>query len=99
MKISYSKIFENQKCKVNTIVARRTVWEKATILHHEANRPDDSPIPPRYSRHYYDLAMMAKSEVKNESLTDIKLLQNVVDLKKDFIQEDGLNMKMQKLVH
>jgi hypothetical protein len=80
----FPKIFENPKCKVNTIVARRTFWEKATILHHEANRPDDSPIPPRYSRHYYDLAMMAKSEVKNESLTDIKLLQNVVEFKARF---------------
>ena len=47
-------------------------------------RPDDSSIPPRYSRHYYDLAMMAKSEVKNESLTDIKLLQNVVEFKERF---------------
>lgn len=80
----FPTFFENTKCKVNTIVARRTFWEKATILHHEANRPNDSIIPPRYSRHYYDLAMMAKSEVKNESLTDIKLLQNVVEFKERF---------------
>jgi len=80
----FPRLFKTPKCKVNTIVAKRTFWEKATILHHESNRPDDSSMPPRYSRHYYDLAMMAKSEVKNEALKDIKLLQNVVEFKERF---------------
>lgn len=80
----FPTLFENPTCKVNTIVAKRTFWEKATILHHEANRPYDSAIPPRYSRHYYDLAMMAKSDVKDEALKDITLLQNVVEFKQRF---------------
>ena len=80
----FPTLFKIPKCKVHTIVAKRTFWEKATILHHEANRPDDSPIPPRYSRHYYDLAMMAKSDVKDDALKDIKLLQNVVEFKERF---------------
>jgi hypothetical protein len=55
----FPQLFEYPSCKVPTIVAERTFWEKATILHHEANRPESSTQPQRYSRHYYDLAMMA----------------------------------------
>lgn len=75
----FPKLFSVPACTVNTILAKRTFWEKATILHHEANRPETSEMPPRYSRHYYDLAMMVKSEVKNEALAHYELLENVVD--------------------
>ena len=80
----FPQVFEKPNCRVNTIVAKRTFWEKVTILHHEANRPEESPMPTRYSRHYYDLAMMAESEVKKEALADLNLLQNVVDFKQKF---------------
>jgi hypothetical protein len=80
----FPQVFEKSNCTVNTIVAKRTFWEKATILHHEANRPLDSAMPTRYSRHYYDLAMMALNEVKNEALADLDLLQNVVEFKQKF---------------
>jgi len=81
---SFPRLFEKTKCTVNTIVAKRTFWEKATILHHEANRPKESLMPTRYSRHYYDLAMMATSNVKAEALFDLKLLENVVEFKQKF---------------
>ena len=41
-------------------------------------------MPIRYSRHYYDLAMMAENTVKDESLADLELLKNVVDFKQKF---------------
>ena len=41
-------------------------------------------MPTRYSRHYYDLAMMAKNEVKDEALVDLELLKNVVEFKQKF---------------
>ena len=76
---------EESQCSLNVIKAKRTFWEKATILHHEANRPiDASPQPLRYSRHYYYLAMMAKADVKGEALADIKLLEDVVHFKQRF---------------
>lgn len=80
----FPKLFTKASCEVNTIVAKRTFWEKATILHHEANRPETSVMPTRYSRHYYDLAMMAKSEVKDEALSDLLLLEKVVEFKQKF---------------
>jgi hypothetical protein len=77
-------LFENPDCLVRAIDAERTFWEKATILHHEAHRPETSTVPARYSRHYYDLYMMAQSEVKAAALADFQLLENVVEFKKRF---------------
>ena len=47
-------------------------------------RPLDSAMPTRYSRHYYDLIMMAKNEVKDDALADLELLKNVVEFKQKF---------------
>lgn len=80
----FKQVFEKPSCSVNAIVARRTFWEKATILHQEANRVKEKPLPPRYSRHYYDLAMMARSSVKDEALDNIELLYAVVEFKNKF---------------
>lgn len=80
----FPNLFETPKCKVSAIEAKRTFWEKATILHHEANRPASSPLPSRYSRHYYDLAIMAQGFVKEEAMADLELLEKVVEFKKKF---------------
>lgn len=80
----FPKLFTNPTCKVNTILAQRTFWEKATILHQEANRSEDKQLPLRYSRHYYDLVMMARSDIKDKALADLALLKQVVDFKMKF---------------
>lgn len=66
------------------LLAKRTFWEKATILHAEFFRPADKPLPERYSRHYYDVAMMAKGPIKAEALGDMPLLAQVVKHKETF---------------
>lgn len=78
----FPQLFKQADCAVQAIRAERTFWEKATILHHEANRPEDNPQPSRYSRHYYDLAIMAASPVKDKALADLELLANVVAFKR-----------------
>lgn len=80
----FGNLFDVKSCQIPTILAQRTFWEKATILHHEANRPEGSIQPARYSRHYYDLVMMATSNVKNIALADLELLKEVVEFKKKF---------------
>jgi len=80
----FPHLFKQAKCSVNAVVAKRTFWEKATILHQEANRTEDKKIPLRHSRHYYDLAQMAQSSVKDEALNDLKLLEDVVIFKQKF---------------
>ena len=81
---AFSAVFSRGECRVKAIKAERTFWEKATILHQEAHRPEDKVQPSRYSRHYYDLAKMAISPIKAAALENHELLANVVDFKKRF---------------
>lgn len=67
---------------VPTIVAERTFWEKATILHAEHFRT--SKVPPRYSRHYYDLYQMYNAPICQKALNRPDLLDNVVQFKQRF---------------
>ena len=41
-------------------------------------------MPSRYSRHYYDLFKLAGSPVKDQALSDFKLLEDVVAFKQRF---------------
>ena len=79
----YPHIFDAPSTMVRTAIAGRTFWEKATILHREANR-DRGSFPPRYSRHYYDLHQMSNSPIKIMALHNISLLQDVVAFKEKF---------------
>jgi hypothetical protein len=54
---------------VMALLAKRTFWEKATILHAQYHRPPESPIPGRYSRHYYDVAMLAKVPIRTGAIS------------------------------
>lgn len=81
---AFPRVFVRRECAVRVIKAERTFWEKATILHHEAYRPESNPQPPRYSRHYYDLARMAAAPVKADALANLALLADVVAFKKRF---------------
>jgi len=80
----FPQVFARRECSVRVIRAERTFWEKATILHHEAYRPEGNPQPPRHSRHYYDLARMAAAPVKDAALANLELLADVVAFKQRF---------------
>lgn len=69
---------------VVALLAKRTFWEKATILHAEYHRPPEKPLPDRYSRHYYDVAMLGQAPIRAEALADIRLLAQVVRHKEMF---------------
>lgn len=80
----FPDLFDRADCLVKAIKAERTFWEKATILHHEAHRPEGNVQPPRNSRHYYDLAQMAASTAKDTALGNLDLLRDVVEFKQRF---------------
>lgn len=83
----FPNVFSDKKeCEVIALKAERTFWEKATILHQEANRSKDRPFPLHFSRHYYDLAMLAKSPLRGNALQDYDLLKDVVQHKKLFFR-------------
>lgn len=80
----YPKVFAQTGSSILTAASERTFWEKATILHHEANRPDHLAMPDRYSRHYYDLYCIAHSESKDDAYAQLDLLKRVVEFKMKF---------------
>jgi hypothetical protein len=84
--------FDEPRCSVRAIDAERTFWEKATILHHEAHRPEDAVVPERYSRHYYDLCLMAADEnLRRAALGNLALLSDVVLFKQKFYPRNWAN--------
>ena len=80
----FPAVFTEPEVAVTSLLAKRTFWEKATILHAEFYRPPEKALPDRYSRHYYDLAMLAQSPVRGEALADLALLDQVVHHKQTF---------------
>lgn len=80
----YGRLFKQPSTDILTVLPERTFWEKVTILHREAFRPEDKPFPARYSRHYYDLYRMMQTSVKDNALADSDLLTRVVEFKDKF---------------
>ena len=78
--------FEAPTCRVKTLEAERTFWEKATILHAEYFRPDTSITADRISRHYYDLYQMVGSPIAKQALTRLDLLKRVAEHKRVFFR-------------
>lgn len=75
---TFPELFTKRSANVVTILAERTFWEKATILHKLASQ---GKIPVRHSRHYYDLAQLAKSETRSIALGNLRLLHEVIKFK------------------
>ena len=77
-------LFKEPSIEIITVLPERTFWEKITILHRESFRPEGSPLPHRYSRHYYDVYCMMNSPVKEKALKGLALLEKVVSFKDKF---------------
>jgi hypothetical protein len=71
---------------VRVLAAERTFWEKATILHMIYNYPAEKNVPPRMSRHYYDISAMADSPIYKKALESISLLKTVAEHKALFFK-------------
>lgn len=80
----YPTLFSKQQTTVRTISAERTFWEKVTILHQEAHRGTERPLPRRYSRHYYDLYRLSRLPISAKALKSLDLLREVVSFKMRF---------------
>ena len=75
--------FEYTAVSVNTVDARRTFFEKLLILYKESNRVEGG-IPPRYSRHYYDVFRIASSSFCESALSEPQLFADVLKFTKLF---------------
>lgn len=83
----FPKIFTAPKCKVRTLAAERTFWEKATLLHAEYHRPADKQPAQRLSRHYYDIYRLHGQDIGRRALEQRELLERVVQHKQLFFAQ------------
>ena len=79
------------EAKVTVLSLTRTFWEKATLIHVECNRKEPRITANRLSRHWYDMACLARHEKGKEAQTDHKLLADVVKYKKFFYDSSYAN--------
>jgi hypothetical protein len=70
--------------RVVALEVERTFWEKATILHAEYHRPADKATPPRYARHYSDMASLWNHASRRTSLEQSDLLERVAVFKERY---------------
>ena len=75
------KAIASHEVSVRVLTAKRTFWEKATILHMYAHLPESKPVPKRQSRHYYDFYRLLGSPFKAEALGELSLLDRVAEHK------------------
>jgi hypothetical protein len=85
--------FADWNCDVVALEIERTFWEKATILHTEYHRPADKPTPDRFSRHYADMAALAKHPAASKALDLHELRDRVVQWKNRFFGSSWANYK------
>lgn len=76
---------------VPTVMAERTFWGKATILHAEHHRKETKKLPARYARHYYDVFKLGNSNIKEQAFQKLDLLSEVVEFKKRFYNNSWAN--------
>lgn len=84
---AFPDVFRAPSCRVRTLAAERTFWEKATLLHAECHRPVDKPSRERLSRHYYDLFRLSQLPVADRALAQADLLKRVVAHKSFFFAQ------------
>lgn len=80
----FPQVFSLASVQVPTIKLERSFWEKLTILHAEAHRPTNKPLPSRYARHYYDVWCLAQHPDIDAFVQNTSLLAEVVQFKQQF---------------
>jgi hypothetical protein len=93
---SYTKTTLKEKINepdvwVKVLDAKRTFWEKATILHQYAHLPSDKKLPPRISRHFYDFFCLLNSNIKASALAEHALLERVATHKSIYFSSAWAN--------
>jgi len=80
----FPKQLEDFRCDLVALELERTFWEKATILHAEHHRDSAKEIRPNFSRHYSDMAALARHDITDRALVRDDLRQRVADWKSRF---------------
>jgi hypothetical protein len=84
------------QCQVVALEVERSFWEKATILHTEYHRPADKTTPDRFSRHYADVAALAKHQSASMAIDQHDIRDRVVQWKSQFFGSAWANYESAK---
>ncbi len=83
--------YDDFSAHVVALELARTFWEKATILHAEFHRPPEKEIRDRFARHYADFAALWRHDSRDNSLSRMDLLEDVVRHKSRFFSSTWAN--------
>ncbi|MBL8857135.1 MAG: nucleotidyl transferase AbiEii/AbiGii toxin family protein [Planctomycetes bacterium] len=88
---------------IRTVAPERTFWEKAMLLHEEAQRGTTAPPAPRLSRHYYDVWCLITKGVAERAEHDTELFERIaahraVFFKKNRAAQESLRRGRLKLL-
>jgi len=76
---------------VGVLSPTRTFWEKVTLAHAECAANEWRDDADRFSRHWYDLALLADNPIAVLALSDHALLRDVVAVKSAFWSRRGVD--------
>ena len=77
--------------EVVVLSPERTFWEKATLIHVECNRKGFKADAHRFSRHWYDLQMLAAHHSGKTAIKNRELFEDVVRHKQIFFNSAYAN--------
>ena len=87
----FPTLFITPYCAVRALSAERTFWEKVTALHAWHHAPADKALGDRYSRHFYDVACLYKTDVGRSAIKNVELLLKVAEHKAVFFASAWAN--------
>ena len=90
---TFPALFGSAACPVRVLRPERTFWEKVTLLHAVTH---SGKMPPRLSRHYYDVSRLYRHETGRKAITDLDLLEQVVRHKNVFLREAAARYDLAK---
>lgn len=88
-------MFDKISFTVTTTQAKRSFWEKISILHKTSYRLH-SNLPLRYARHYYDVVMFYNSPFYLEALKDSQLRISVIEFNVRFYPGNEFHFELAK---
>ncbi len=84
--IEFPDVIPDAAVPLRCLDPERTLFEKATLLQEELQRPFDQGVRKYLSRHYYDLAQMVHRGVAASALAKIALYDDVVRHRSTFFK-------------
>jgi hypothetical protein len=84
------------RCELVALELARTVWEKATILHAEHHRERTKSMRDRFSRHYSDMAALARHVSAERALARDDLRERVANWKSRFFAATWAHYELAK---